>query len=363
MSLKSGVAVEVRYALDNLMIYSSEFALKLSDHPEMLDTLIDFMEVTRNYLFPSKNSKFYTYKELYEMEDFSQNSLQSGCLKTFNGFLEANEKFLAGGMILRNSCLVPDNFGLLTKNIRFHYLMFDLLDVPIPKELEDFYSSRKEQLISYPSVCALEQRKNAIISLSTIASHVRLPDQQTTDTIMKVLADFIQEQDLYYVYPSVEILSKLLLTPTNHQYIVETSTDLAQVVLSLLDILPGKGFTYETTPNQMALWELVMLILSVLTTIVKGDLIQKFVSIPGFKSIMLTLSKRPVSSPKYRPPQELLQQFSGVRERAFEIYLILARMGKRDQELLLTKMLFAHRDGDAWLVKMIVDFLSDDGDV
>jgi hypothetical protein len=47
------------------------------------------------------------------------------------------------------------------------------------------------------------------------------------------------------------------------------------VVLSLLDILPGKGFTYETTPNQMALWELVMLILPVLTTIVKGDLIKR----------------------------------------------------------------------------------------
>jgi hypothetical protein len=360
MSLKSGLNYEVKFALDTLVIYSAELGLKFTECIELLDTLIDFMFTCIDLQFGHiKPQKMYTYRELYEIETMTLQGLQANCGGTFDAKQQLTEKFCSAGLILRNSCLVPENLLFLCKSQRFHQLLFETINLPIPEEIDSFLLSTKDFLTTYPLFSSLEHRKNAIVTLSSIGAHVILPNQQTADTIVGICTDFISEEDIYYVYPAVDSLAKLLLNTQNHTLI--SQTNLTPLVQELLKILPQKGFTYETTPNQMALWELVMMIIHVLSTVLVGESLQKIIKLHGFTSTVLNLSKRPIAPPKYRPPPELLSQFMGIRERAFETYLTAMKsLEKNIQELLLTKMLFAQRDGDYFMVKLILESLSDD---
>jgi hypothetical protein len=360
-ALKSGLTYHVKYALDTLLIYSAEFLLNFTECSELLDSLIDYLSDCIFQLFDRKSFKFYSYRELFEIESFCSNSLQSESLSTFNSKIQLSDGACAASLILRNCCLNAENYGYLANNHRFHTLIFKLINLPIPEEMEHYWESCKTFFTNCPPFSTLEHRKNALLILSCIGNVVKIPDQKTADIVMRVCIDFASEKDLYYVYPAIDSISKLLLSPANHSLIAE-SNDLIKLTKALIETLPQKGFTYDTTPNQLALWELAMLIISILVTIVQRHTLDEMLSIPGFMQTLMNLSKRPFGPPQYRPPNDILIQFAGIRERSCRTFLQCLRIKGSSKELedqLVTRMFYAQRDQESWMVTMIANFLSE----
>lgn len=358
MALRSKLPYQIRYALDCLCIYSSEYSLRFVENPELLDTLVEYMQDCLSRI-ETKNEKFYTYRELYEFETMALEGLQPGT-GTFDTVKELAEQLCAVGLILRNASIHPENLAFMSVNQGLISIIYQTLNLPIPEELED---EEDRGLCTVPLCHVLEHRKNALMTLSCIGARVEIPDIKTAQLILKVCADFISEKNMYYVYPATDALAKLYLSSRNQQLFSQCD-GLAGLCVDLLRLMPSNGFTYDTTPQQMALWELAMLILCTTVTIVDHSLQRSIIKIPGFLTIMLKLSKRPFSPPYFRAPLELLQQFVGIRERAFKTWLLCGRLVVPFRELeekVLLMMVVAQRDGDLWMVSLILDFLADFG--
>jgi hypothetical protein len=329
--------------------------------PDLLDTLVEFMTELYCELFPKTDgNRFYSYRELFEMEHMSNQYFYEDCGTTID-LLKQKQEFLIGiGLILRNASLHVKNQNMMADNIPLLHLAIKTLNVAIPLVFEEWINDRLEIPTTFPVCTTLEHRKNALIMLSSLAHKFKLPDIETTQLIVDVCQDFTSEVDMYYVYPCVDLLSKLMLHPQNLDMMAKCD-GIVLLCGNLLKQLPSGGFTYDTTPNQMAQYELSLMVLCNISLAV-DELIQKeIVSLPGFLKIIRNCAKRPVPPMHFRPPPELVHQFFAVRERSFRAYLILSKQCGRRQTVdkeLIEWMYRSQKEGDQWMVVMIADYLS-----
>lgn len=367
--LKSRLDFHVRYALDTLLIYSSENTLRFDSFPELLDTMCEFMLEVFYKVYPIKNQqstqRFYTYKELYELEFISNSYLQDNCDETLCTLKQHVEELCAMGLILRNVSLVAENQPILSKHVYFLQLIYKTLDTPVPDKLKAYFDGDSSSFpVTVPFFNTLELRKNALLSLSCIANEIQLPDKETAQLILSICSDFISELDMYYVYPAVDTLARLYLNPCNLALFSECN-DLKELSNYLLKLLPQRGFTYDTTPNQMAQYELVLMVLCTTVQMVDEELQRQIIELPYFLNQIGHLAKRPITVGLHmrQPPPELINQFFPARERAFKTYLQMKRIvtpqHKLEKELMMDWMYRAEREGDTWMVQLIVEFMAE----
>jgi hypothetical protein len=362
-ALKSKQTYQIRYALDTLSIYSSEFKLLFSECPDLLDTLAEYMIELYCELIPDTKtmSRFYTYRELFEMEHMTNHYLQDDSEPTIDKKKQLHEQLTGIGLVFRNASLLPENQLLMAENTLVIQMALKTLSFPVPETTEYIFNHPYSTPVSLPIFTTLEHRKNALILLSNLAQHMSLPDEETTQWIVDVCRDFISELDVYYVYPAIDVLARLFLKQENLQLISECE-GILPLCEDLLQLLPANGFSFETTPNQMAQYELVLMVLCNLVYCVGESHQKRIVEFPGFFQILRNCSRRPIAPPMFRPPPELLSQFFAVRERSFKTYMYCRRrygVFREVEKEMVEWMYRAQREGDQWMVVMIVDFLSD----
>jgi hypothetical protein len=359
--LISRLDLEVRYALDNLLISSSDFSLRLSECPPLLNSLLDyFFECLEKYIAISgTNWIFLDYKSLFELEQLTKSSFQANSDSTFDDLKALGEKLIIIATIFRNASLNPENVEIMGKHPGFSNAVYMMFKFPIPQDIYDYWTSGDVDLIlSCTPLYALEFRKCGLILLSNLGLYFTIEDESTMQLIVDVCSDFIMEKDTSYVYPAIDALAHLWVMPKNQATISELK-NIPHLCERLMRLLPTRYFTYDISQSQLAMYELVMLVLCTLVTTLRGQAQTEVCALPGLIPLMLTLSKRP---PIPGIQLEIIQQFWSVRERAFKSYLTACKAtntGKQIEQYLTMLMIFAQRDGDNWMINMILEFLAD----
>ena len=361
LSLISRLDLEVRYALDNLVIYSSENDLLFPQCAQLFNSLVEFFfEVMDKLYGNTKPCKFYNVKTLNEIESVSTNVFQSDCIPTVVEHRVLMDRLVVISMIFRNSSMNPENLEIMAKHPGFAKAVILLLNIPIPQEFVEFLENGDVDSVTTASPCnTLEHRKNAIIILSNIGSMFPIENIPTMQLIYDVCTDFISEKDGAYLYPAVDCLARLLID-VNHQLFLAEIENLPSLVDVLLALLPTRAFSYDTLSPQMAIYELVMLILCIVTLVARGPARVSIIT-KQLKQQMLALSKRPPSGFRVMPI-EIIREFWSVRERALRIYLVCLKGARLTEEVerdLVMMMSIAQRDGDMWMSAAILEFLLD----
>ena len=353
--------LEVRFALDTLVIYSSEEDLFLAQCPQLLNSLVEYFFEVMNKLYAScKAQRFYDYKTLYEMETLSNEVFQGSSEATIDEKGMLANKLAMLSMIFRNCSMIPDNVDLMGKHPGFAKVVILMLKVPVPIELEDFFENPETHIAQSLPCTTLEHRKNAVIVLSNIGGMFPIPNPPTLQLITSVCKDFISETDTAYVYPAVDCLAKIFIDAGNQAKIADLD-GIQFLVEGLLLLIPTKAFPYEASKPLMALYELVMLLLCIITSNIRGGTREKVMT-KQFAQHMLILSKRPAINYRATIPIEIVREFWSVRERALRIYLTCIKgkkLGDLVQTELILMMSIAQRDGDLWMSAAILEFMLD----
>ncbi|KAI8896214.1 hypothetical protein BC833DRAFT_598498 [Globomyces pollinis-pini] len=354
MALKSGLTYQIRYGLDVLTIYSSEFQFRIQEYPPILDTLVILMKSTLAKLEMKPNQKFLTYRELFEIESTIQTSFQANYESSLDENKWLMEQTCAIGLILRNATLLPDNQFTMSKNVNFITIIFQTLNLPISSELESLTNPYGSLPITLPTTNVLEHRKNSLIMLSNIANYVILPNQEMANLIVQVCTDYISETDNYYVNPALDVLGKLLTIHEN-QVLIGNSIHVQELCTIIFSQLPTQGFSFDATPHLLTQWELMMMILSTIVSVL-SNLDKQELSKKQYIQQLKFLASRPKYQTTYPPALELQQQFASIRERAFRTFI---ELGKDSIEEDMVRFLFlASKNGDIWMVTIILEYLS-----
>ena len=348
--------LEVKFALDQMVIYSFENEFLVARQQHLFNTLVQYtFEVMEKLYSGRSNDLFYGYKDLFELECMGNSVFQKDCLPTI---VESNvlaDRMGVLGVLFRNLSMVAENVEILAKHPGFSKIVILMLNLPLPQEAVEFLEGGDGCVVTCGRIDCLEHRKNAVIILQNIASEYKVENVETMNLIINICKDFISEPNHCYVYPSVDLLAKLLINVQHQQFLLEVE-GIVELVEMVLELLPIKAFAYETAQTQMALYELVMLVLCVLTNLShmeKSQIITKHLS-----HRMLALSKRPLST--IRMPIEIIKEFWSVRERALRIYLDCLkylRMSLENEKELVMMMSIAQREGDLWMSAAILEFL------
>ncbi|KAI8907948.1 hypothetical protein EDD86DRAFT_208588 [Gorgonomyces haynaldii] len=243
MSLKSGLDLDVRFALVTLLFTSFEGQLYYKNAPGLLETILDLFQSGLAGLIEDKapSPNFVSYKTLFDASISEKTRLCDTATKTLNLDETRVEKTLIIGQIIRNSSFIPDNLAFLAQTPQVLDLVFWTLNLPLGKHLTH-------------SV-VLEFRKNAFTILGNLATAFTVPNTEFAQLLHTICADFITEPSTPYCYCALEMYCKLLLIPANQRMFSEF--DYREMVDSVFLIIPQQ---YHTDINQekLALWEMAM---------------------------------------------------------------------------------------------------------
>ncbi|KAJ3004338.1 hypothetical protein HKX48_001272 [Thoreauomyces humboldtii] len=282
MALKSDIAVEMKWALDLLVVASAKnsgITIPLHSCPDIVGILCDLIST---WIQPNLNEENTTesqgYKDLASLAREESLTLSDASPATLSPAQTTEERALAVGAILRNVSFT-DSAESLATDPRVLRVLIDILKVsPIPH-------CRSEVI--------LEQRKNALVMLSNLGSWIRFPDVPSCQLVMDLLSDFLDDVDFPYAYPALEALAKVTLAHQNAEMAAGT-VRLGQLLERTLQALPVvTGLKLDATVEELATWEMASIAIHNLAQADDDAVRTRIVDTPGLVASLIRFSRPP----------------------------------------------------------------------
>ena len=347
--------MQVKYSLDAMLTLSSELALKFSEFPSLLTSIVNFMREVLEIGAGKMKDEFISYSLLFDIELTVNSSLQANCETSIDEKKVRNDYINVTGLILRNCCLTPENHALIGSHIGWKNLILECIQLPIPLELRELIKGK--ELISYSSFNILEQRKNALISLASLGHCVVIPDSEKAFMILEMCIDFMSIANSPYVYPALDALARILVNPANLGFFTSCKNQ-KRLVETLLDMVPSLGFSLSASTQQLSEWELAMMVLGTIVTNCEYQILQQIGKIPQFCRIMFNLVKKPFRAGM---GQDAYTHLHGMRERGLRCLLAVLKvkgLSRSWEQELLEYSISSHLSGDAWIGPIILQEIS-----
>jgi hypothetical protein len=287
MSLQSLLEPEIKYALDALLIISSQKQplISLMKWTELLSSLLLCMECCIEGAFgvldksPKniRHIKESLYTTLYEREEREIEEVHEMGYKTLEDERVGHaERVLAMSTIFSNFAFQPDNALFLAKNERFRDIVTSLLTVTCQVNVPGM-TIRQAGL--------LQHRKNLITLLSNVGSHYIIQPAYG-QLYVDIVVDFISHEGSVYAYIALEAFAKLTLLEENHDAVLECE-GLQAIIHCTKRCFPYSGLSLETTPEMAASWELASLLLFNLTDMRDDSVVALLIKEPGLVALLI----------------------------------------------------------------------------
>jgi hypothetical protein len=226
--------------------------------------------------------------------------------------------------ILANVSFVPKNQPIMGAHAKVIETIFWTLSLPV-RDMDV-----ENQLYFCKEITALDYRKLSITILANIAEFCVLPSAEFASLILTVCTDFIHNGGSYS-YLGLSVLSNLLLNSSNRAALTGLKmNDTINVVMKQLPLL----LTAEVTPQEMAVYELCMVII----VCVCKDFPPK-----NHVKHLLSLCRKPRSI-----NVQVASAFDSIRERAITT-LFECNLGLEYESTLTGLILFSLQMGDQWM--------------
>ena len=269
--------------------------------------------------------KFYSYSDLFDLESEKLDYFIINAKGTRDIMKLAGEKALCAGRIIRNLSFGAENQVILANHPLIVDFILDTLFMdtefvqdPQPDNLMDntsfiknekhheksindehsihgnnlqnsniYSKKRKSSSLEWHTsstpkwyIYALDHRKNALITLANVSAFITIPTYSLAKDVVQLLCDFIDPRiplsESWYMFPSLEAISKLCLSLQNQEYFSQMSLEkqyrggLGDLMSRIIRLLPMQGVSLTIGTDVLATIDTALLTLYHLVSIDEG---------------------------------------------------------------------------------------------